>query len=67
MKALDTVYILLIAGFLFGLPAAASYRTPGQEFSTVQAFEQAGIVAGILLTLLGITVLLARIIHRRKP
>jgi hypothetical protein len=67
VKTLDNIYIFLLAGLLFGVPVAATYRAPNHEFSVVQGLKQAGVVVAIFLVLLVLNILLARIIKRRKP
>ena len=44
MRIFEIIYLLLIAGLLFGVPAAATIRPPGQDFSWLLALKQAGLV-----------------------
>jgi hypothetical protein len=57
----------LIAAFLFGVPIAGTTRPPGEEFSILQAFKQAGIVTAIVLVVFMLNVAVARAFSLAMP
>ena len=65
MRIFEIIYLLLIAGFLFGVPAAAVARPAGQEFSWKLALTQAGVVALIFAVLFALNFVVARFVSRR--
>ena len=65
MKIFETIYLLLIAGLVFGVPVAATARPDGQEFSWSLALKQAGVVTLILVVLFTLNFVVARFVSRR--
>lgn len=65
MRIFEIIYLLLIGGFLFGIPAATITRPAGQEFSWSLALTHAGAVALILAVLFALNFVVARIVSRR--
>ena len=65
MEIFETIYMLLLAGFFFGVPVAATTRPAGQEFSWGPAFKQGAAVALILVVLFAINFVVARLVSRR--
>lgn len=65
MKVFEIIYLLLIAGFVFGVPVAATARPSGQEFSWILALKQAGIVTLVLTVLFVLNLVVARFVSRR--
>ncbi len=65
MKIFETIHVLLMAGFLFGVPVAATMRPDGQAFSWSRALTQAGVITLILFVLLALNFVVARLVLRR--
>jgi hypothetical protein len=65
MRIFEIIYLLLIAGFLFGVPVAATARPAGQEFSWSLALTQAGVVALTLAVLFTLNFVVVRFVSRR--
>ena len=66
MKVFETIHLILLAAFLFGVPVAATARVSGQAFSWLQGLKQAGIATGCILVLLILNMLVARAISRAR-
>jgi hypothetical protein len=64
-KIFETIYLLLIAGFVFGVPVAATARPAGQEFSWWLALTQAGVATLIFAVLFVLNFVVARFVSRR--
>jgi hypothetical protein len=64
-KIFEAIHIMLIFGFIIGVPVAASIRPSGQEYSLTVALTQAGILALILIALIVVNLLVAEIFSRR--
>lgn len=65
MRIFETIHLLLIFGFLFGVPVAAASRPSGAPFSWTQALSQGGSAALILAALFAINFAAARFFSRR--
>lgn len=64
MKIFETIYLVLLAALVIGVPIAATSRPAGESFSWLRALEQGGIVAGIVAVLFVCNLIAGRIYWR---
>jgi hypothetical protein len=65
MKIFEVIHLILLVGFVVGVPIAGTARLPGQEFSWSTALKQAAIASAILIALLALNFIVARFVSRR--